>query len=69
VDSLKLYHELRLFTDNYGVTHWRYGMRGILLVCGMEQFYNGSFTPEPETFPSCVQCIAMVDRERHKGPV
>jgi len=62
-------HNITLFTDNYGVTHWKYEMRGILLVCGKEQYLNSSFKPEPGQFPMCIQCIAMVDRELDKGPL
>jgi hypothetical protein len=61
-------YDLRLFTDYSGVTHWRYGMRGILLVCGKEQFYKSSYEAETPGFPTCIQCIAMVDRDQDKGP-
>ena len=57
--------DIRLFTDNEGVTHWRYIMRGVLLVCGKEQFYGSSYEPVNPGFPTCVTCIAMVDREQH----
>ena len=60
--------DIRLFTDNHGVTHWRYLMTGVLLVCGKEQAYKGSFEPNHPGFPTCVACIAMVDRDQHFVP-
>jgi hypothetical protein len=62
-------YDIRLYTDNNGVTHWRYGMRGVLLVCGQEQFYNSAYVRDPELIPTCMQCVAMVSRDQHKGPV
>lgn len=60
--------DIRLSTDNEGVTHWHYLMTGVLYVCGKKRTYEGSFEPEHPGFPTCIACISMVDQDRHFVP-
>lgn len=52
---------LQLHRTSDGIVHWKYAMRGVLLVCGS----TAHETSTPQEAPTCLMCISMVFQDKH----